>query len=92
MALGIKWSRKDRASAQKLIKRIADAAGGWQSLADKLGMEADSSRATVQAWHRRGRVALVYAAPIQKIAAEHEIPCELGELNPQAKHMEALQK
>lgn len=46
MALGIKWSRKDRARAKQLIKAIADKAGGWQSLADKLGMEADSSRAT----------------------------------------------
>lgn len=91
MALGIKWSRKDRASAQKLIKAIADKAGGWQSLADKLGMEADSSRATVQAWHRRGRVSLEYAAPVRNIARELEIPCELGELNPQAKHVEAVQ-
>lgn len=88
---GIKWSRGDKAKAKALLKSIADKVGGWQALADELGMTSDGSRGTVQAWHRRGRVSLEYVAAVRNLASKHNLECALGALNPQAKHLETVQ-
>ncbi|HEY3434287.1 MAG TPA: hypothetical protein VGK41_01405 [Solirubrobacterales bacterium] len=71
---------------------MADEIGGWQQLADKLGMTADSSRATVQAWHRRGRIPVAYVPSIHQFAVEAGIDCQPGYLSPQAKHLETAKQ
>lgn len=86
----LKWSRLDKKRAQAILKQVAEHYGGWQGLADALEMDSDSSRQTVQAWHRRGRVPLVWVQPLRTLAAKHAIPCTLGDLSPQAKHMEKI--
>lgn len=88
MAAGLNWTRRDKMRAKAILKALADKAGGWQGIADALGMDVDSSRATVHSWHRRSRVSLQYAANVRDLARKHEISCELSELSPQAKHLE----
>lgn len=90
MAAVVKWSRRDKLRCQTLVKQLADKLGGWQALADELGMEGDSSRATAQSWHRRGRISIAYAAQVRDLARKHEIECALSDLSPQAKHVEKL--
>ena len=55
-----------------------------------LPCSSDSSRATVQAWHRRGRVSLAYLQPVVDAARKADIQCSPAELSPQAKHLEKL--
>lgn len=86
----LKWSRRDKRRAQEILKQLADHYGGWQSLADELGMSADGSRGTVQAWHRRGRVSLAQIQSVRELAHRAGISCTLAELSPQAKHLEKL--
>lgn len=90
MAAGLSWSRRDKKRAQHLVKQLAEKFGGWQGLADELGMESESSRAVVHAWHSRGRVPLVWAAPVRDLARGNGIDCTLSELSPQAKHLENM--
>lgn len=91
MTAGLSWTKRDKARAKQVVKQLADKLGGWQAMADALNMPGDSSRATVQSWHRRGRVSMHYAAKIRDLARKHDISCELAELSPQAKHLETLQ-
>ena len=51
---------------------------------------ADSSRATVQAWHRRGRVPVAQLQQVLTLAAAAEVACTAAELSPQARHLEKL--
>ncbi len=88
MTATLKWSRADKVRAQTILKKLADAYKGWQGLADELGMKADSSRATVQAWHRRGRVSFLYAGAVAALATTNGTPCTAGDICPQAKHLE----
>ena len=90
MAAEIKWSRRDKKRAQEVLKQLSEHHGGWQGLADALGMQADSSRATVQAWHRRGRVPVPQLQPILNLARAADVKCTLAELSPQARHLEML--
>lgn len=90
MASELKWSRRDKKRAQEVLKQLSDHHGGWQALADALGMQAESSRATVQAWHRRGRVPVPQLQQVLTLAAAAEVACTAAELSPQARHLEKL--
>ena len=90
MASELKWSRRDKKRAQEVLKQLSDHHGGWQALADALGMQAESSRATVQAWHRRGRVPVAQLQQVLTLAAAAEVACTAAELSPQARHLEKL--
>lgn len=90
MASELKWSRRDKKRAQEVLKQLSDHHGGWQALADALGMQAESSRATVQAWHRRGRVPVTQLQQVLALAAAADITCTAAELSPQARHLEKL--
>lgn len=90
MTTTLPWTRRDKRRAQEILKKVSDHYGGWQGIADKLGLSAEGSRATVQAWHRRGRVSLAQIHPVRELARKAGIPCTLTELSPQAKHMERL--
>ena len=90
MASELKWSRRDKKRAQEVLKQLAERLGGWQALADSLGMQADSSRATVQAWHRRGRVPVTQLQQVLTLAGAAEVQCTAAELSPQARHLEKL--
>ena len=89
MAATTTWTRRDKSRAQQILRRIAKHYGGWQAIADQLGMSADSSRATVESWHRRGRVSLPYAVAVRKLGEAAGIDCSARELSPQARHLEA---
>lgn len=82
MSKSLPWSRRNKTHTKRMLKRIGDAAGGWQALADSLGMTAESSRSTVQSWHARGRVPLTYVGAIRETALKHGISCEASELAP----------
>ena len=90
MASELKWSRRDKKRAQEVLKQLSEHHGGWQGLADALGMQADSSRATVQAWHRRGRVPVAQLQQVLTLAGAAEVQCTAAELSPQARHLEKL--
>lgn len=90
MAEKLKWSRRDKLRCQDLVKQVADKVGGWQAMADALGVDGESNRATAQAWHRRGRISLVYASLVRDLARKHGITCSLSDLSPEAKHVERL--
>ena len=88
MTIKLAWTRRDKKRAQELLRQLYRHYKGWQAIADKLGMTAESSRATVQQWHHRGRVPLVWAKPLCDLAKEANIECTLGEISPHAKLME----
>ena len=90
MSESIKWSRRDKRRAQEVLSLLNKHYGGWQKLADELGMTARSSRSTTQAWYRRGRVSLPYLQPTIELARRAGIACTPGELSPQAKHLEKV--
>lgn len=90
MKTPVNWTRRDKRRCQDLVKQVADKVGGWQALADAVGADGESNRATAQSWHRRGRISIAYAAQVRDLARKHDIECSLSDLSPQAKQLERL--
>jgi hypothetical protein len=90
MTTELKWTRLDKKHARAVLKQLADHLGGWQAMADAMDMTADSSRATVQAWHGRGRVPVAQLPAVIKLLRDAGIECTASELSPQARQLEAI--
>jgi hypothetical protein len=82
-----RWTKTDEKRVRFILKRIADDLGGWQGFADRLGMKADSARATVEAWSRRGRVPVAQISAVLKLAAGSGIDATAAELHPDARSL-----
>lgn len=82
-----RWTRKDQAGCRRILLAVSEKNNGWQGIATALGIE---SRATVQAWHSRGRVPVSQCARIRDLATAGGITCTPGDLNPDARTLEAV--
>lgn len=64
------WTKKDEKTARAVLRKIAEAVGSWQALANLLRIE---SRATTHKWQTRGRVPVQYCAALARIARENSV-------------------
>lgn len=85
----IKWTRADRLRVRSVMKLLYKKLG-WQGIADRLELEADGSRGTVEAWSRRGRVPVAHVTALCKLVEAElpDTPVTPSMLNPQARHLE----
>lgn len=62
----MKWDKHKQAKARKLIRKIADANGGFAGVGAALGQ----SRAVVHGWSKRGRVPAQHVKPLLNLGPE----------------------
>ena len=86
------WTDRDKKRVRAVLTKVAKAYGGWQRIADLLEMEGASRRATVESWHRRGRVPVNRVAGVMRLAesADPKIDTTAGELNSAARTLQGV--
>lgn len=69
------WTKKDEKTARAVLRKVADAVGGWQALATKMGLK---DRAVPHKWQSRGRVPAVHCPALTRIANENGVKLSNG--------------
>lgn len=79
------WTDQDKKRVQGILTQIAAHDGlGWQGIATALGLK---SRATPQAWHKRGRVPPECAQALIKLAPP-QLTLKPSDISPAARALE----
>ena len=73
------WTLRRAARAGSLLRQLADKCGGFQAIADALGIE---KRATVHAWYTRRRVPIDRIDPLIILAERHGLTIVPSDLAP----------